>query len=282
MSSGASDTPRWADRILGLDRRWIYLAVAVAVIIPLLFPLRLAIRPSKEAIAFRDAIAVLEPGSVVLFSFDYEADTRAELDPMSEAIWNECFRRGLRLVALTNYPGGPGVAEPIMRGAAQRQGKTYGVDYVFLGFNPDWSGTMLRLGESFKATFPRDHSGRPLEDLPLMTEVDSYKDTPLLISIASSQLAEYWTIWAGGKFGQKIVCGTTAIQAVGIYPYYQTGQVLGFLGGLKGAAEYERLTTQSGAATTGMDAQTTAHGLIAALVVLGNIAYWAQRRARRG
>jgi len=141
---------------------------------------------------------------------------------------------------------------------------------------------MLRLGESFKATFPRDHSGRPLEQLPLMREVDSYQNTPLLVSIASSQLAEYWTIWAGGRFGQKIICGTTAIQAVGIYPYYQTGQVLGFLGGLKGAAEYERLTAQTGAATTGMDAQTTAHALIAALVVLGNIAYWSQRRARSG
>ena len=168
MGSDDPVTRSWADRILVLDRRWSYLAVAVAVILPLLFPLGLAIRPSKEAIAFRDAIAQLEPGSVILFSFDYEADTRAELDPMSEAIWNECFRRGLRVVALTNYPGGPGVAEPIMRGAAERQGKAYGGDYVFLGFNPDWSGTMLRLGESFKATFPRDHSGRPLEQLPLM------------------------------------------------------------------------------------------------------------------
>ena len=90
-------------------------------------------------------------------------------------------------------------------------------------------------------------------------------------------------IWAGGKYHERIIAGNTAIQAVLIYPYYQTGQLSGFLGGLKGAAEYERLIQRDGAGVRGMDAQSMAHVLIVVLIILGNIGFAIQKRsARRG
>jgi hypothetical protein len=77
-----------------------------------------------------------------------------------------------------------------------------------------------------------------------------------------------------------MISGNTAVQAVMIYPYFQTDQISGFLGGLKGAAEYERLVGLDGAGVRGMDAQSSAHGLMVLFILLGNLGYVMSRRRR--
>ncbi len=279
----AKGSRRLHDRLMNIDRRIIFLIVGLSVAFPIFVPLNLPILVSREARAYYDEIEKLAPGDVIMMSFDYEPDTMAELDPMSIATLRHAFRKDLRVVALTTYAGGGGIAERILGEAAKEYGKTYGIDYVFLGYNPDWSATILRMGESIKATYPTDQYRRPTSELPLLETIDKYSDTKLLVTIAASALAEYWLIWAGGKYHERIIAGNTAIQAVLIYPYYQTGQLSGFLGGLKGAAEYERLIQHDGAGVRGMDSQSTAHLLIVILIVVGNIGFMMQKRfTRRG
>ena len=268
-------------RLKDLDRRAIFVLVAIAVAVPVLKPMGLPIRTSRESVDFHKELTALKSGETILFSFDYDPQTRAELDPMTRVVWSTCFENGVKIVALTLSAGGVGVAEEIMSELAAKYGKTYGEDYIFLGYNPDWSGTMLRMGESFRKTYPTDQQGRETDSFPIMEGIDSYADTPLLVSIAASGLAEYWAIWAGGKFGQRVITGNTAIQAILVYPYYYSGQISGFLGGLKGAAELELLTGQIGAATRGMDSQTTGHVLMVILILLGNIAFLAERIKKR-
>jgi hypothetical protein len=269
-----------AERLTGVDRRILFLAVALAVAFPLLHPLNLPIRVSREARAFFDEVEKIAPGRVILLSFDYEPDTMAELDPMSLAVLRHAFRRGVRVLVMTTYAGGVGIAERILAQAAGEAGKVDGTDYEFLGYNPDFSATILRMGESIRGAYPTDQYGRPIDGLPILQGVDSYADLPLVVTISSSALSEYWVIWAGGKYHARIVAGNTAIQAVLIYPFLQTGQLAGMLGGLKGAAEYERLIGRDGAGVRGMDGQSLAHFLIVLFIVLGNIGFLLSRRAR--
>ena len=264
-----------------VDRRWLFLGIAAAVAIPVLCPLNLPISVSREARDYYQEMEKIEPGRVILFSFDYEPDTMAELDPMSIATLRHAFRRGVRVLAMTTYAGGVGIAERVLRQAATECGKSYGSDYAFLGYNPDFSATMLRMGESIRGAYPTDHYRRPTGELPLLAGVDRYADIPLLVTVSSSALSEYWVIWAGGKYHQRIIAGNTAIQAVLIYPFLQTGQLAGMLGGLKGAAEYERLIGRDGAGVRGMDAQSMAHLLIVCFILLGNVGFLLQRRAQR-
>jgi hypothetical protein len=266
------------DRMMSIDRRIIFLSMALAVAIPLLRPLGFPVQVSEEVKSFYKELEPLKKGDVILLAFDYEGDVMAELNPMSIAVLNHVFPKGVRVVALTTYAGGTGIAETILNEAAQKYGKTYGEDYVFLGYNPDWSGTILRLGESFKATYPTDQYGRPTSEIPLMEHVETYRDIKMIVSIAGSALSEYWAIWAGGRYGVKVISGNTAIQAVLIYPYYQAGQISGFLGGLKGAAEYEKLINQPGMGIRGMDAQSIAHALMLVFILMGNIGYFLVRR----
>ena len=266
------------DRMMKIDRRIIYLCMTLAVAIPLIVPLRIPIQVSDETRGFYNHIENLEPGDIVLLSFDYEGDVMAELNPMSVAALSHLFRQDVRVVALTMYAGGTGIAMNILEQAAAEYDREYGRDYVFLGYNPDWSGTMLRLGESFQATYPADQFGTSTREIPLMQEVKTYDDIALLVSIAGSALSEYWAIWAGGRYGVTVVSGNTAIQAILIYPYYNAGQIPGFLGGLKGAAEYESLVERPGLGVKGMDAQSMAHLLMLSFIVIGNIGYFISRR----
>lgn len=269
------------DRMMSIDKRIIFLSIGLAVAIPLLRPFGFPVEVSEETMSFHREMEALREGDVILLSFDYEGDVMAEVDPMAVAVMNHAFSKGVKVVALTTYAGGTGIAQRVLDSAARVYGKTYGEDYVFLGYNPDWSGTILRLGESFKATYPTDQLGRSTSEIPLMQRVETYRDIGLVVSISGSALSEYWAIWAGGRYGARVISGNTAIQAILIYPYYQARQILGFLGGLKGAAEYEAVIKKPAMGVRGMDAQSVAHGLMVVFIIVGNVGFFMARRAKR-
>lgn len=66
----------------------------------------------------------------------------------------------------------------------------------------------------------------------------------------------------------------TAVIAPGLYPFLDTGQINGLIGGLRGAAEYETLIGMKGKAVAGMDAQSATHFIIIGLIVLCNLFYF--------
>jgi hypothetical protein len=271
----------WA-RFMAVDRRLIFLLMTLVVAGPMVMPVPLPVVVSKEVEDFHREIEALAPGDHVILAIDYEPDVMAELEPMTEAVLDRLFAKDVEVIALTLYAGGVGIAERQLSEAARRHGKVYGEDYVFLGYNPDYSGTMLRMGESIKATYPTDQFGRDTREIPLLRDCDAYRDVKLLVSICGSALSEYWAAYAGGRYGQRMVSGNTAVQAIFIYPFYQSGQIKGFLGGLKGAAEYETRIGRPAFGVRGMGSQSGGHWLIVLFVVLGNLSYLAVRRHGRG
>ena len=56
-------------KIGSIDRRWIFIIIALVVIIPLLVPIGMPIRPTDTSKAVYDAIEGLQVGSKVLVSF---------------------------------------------------------------------------------------------------------------------------------------------------------------------------------------------------------------------
>ncbi|HYW69082.1 MAG TPA: hypothetical protein VE960_05700, partial [bacterium] len=92
--------------------------------------------------------------------------------------------------------------------------------------------------------------------------------------------AREWVQQVQGRYGITLGAGTTAVGAPNFYPYVQSGQLTGLLGGLKGAAEYETLIGHPGDATKGMDAQSIVHALVVVFILLGNVVYLVSRRRR--
>ncbi len=63
----------------------------------------------------------------------------------------------------------------------------------------------------------------------------------LVIEFSGSAAGGAWFTYARPKFGLNVAVGVTAVMAADMYPFLQSGQLIGMLAGLKGAAEYEKM-----------------------------------------
>ncbi len=263
------------ERISLLDRRWIYLAVALAVIFPLLLPMRLPVAITPEARQLYDAVEALPDSSVVMLTFDYYPSTVAETRPMSVAALHQLFRKNLKVVTMTTIPlGGPSMADRTMKEMAKLYNKTYGIDYVNLGYKANYTAVLLGMGSSIESIYPADQYGTPLAQLPLMQRVKSYKDISFIFIVADNGIVDNWISIVNAQFGVPMGAGVTAVMAPKFYSYVQAKQMTGLLGGMKGAAEYEKLVNKPAMATIGMDSQSLVHLLIIFFVIIGNISYF--------
>lgn len=263
----------WATRVLAVDRRLIFLLIGAGTALPLLFPVNLPITVTPRVEAAYQTIDAMPAGSVVLVAMDYEPDIMAELQPMSIVVLRHCMRKNLKVIGLTLYPSGPGLVEPAMNAAAKAEGKTRDKDYVFLGYKSGFQSVMIGIGESLRQQFPVDFYGTPLDSIPMLRGIDSYKNIDLVINLTASSAADFWIQFAAGRYHKRLILGSTAVMATDYYPYLSSRQLLGLIGGMKGAAEYEKRFGITGDARRGMDAQSLVHVIVAALVILGNVAF---------
>lgn len=270
------------EKLDNLDRRWIYLMVGISVVIPFLFPVQLPVSITPEAQAVFDSVEEIPDGSNVMLVFDYYPSTIAECEPIAIAALHHFFRKNCKVITLSNIPyGGPSMAESVTRSMAVEYNKEYGVDFVNLGYKYGYVAVLSGMGQSIESIFPTDNSGTPLDSLPIMDSVLNYNDVEFIFEVADNSTADYWVSIVNAQYGKKMVCGSTAVMAPKLYAFVASGQFIGLLGGMKGAAEYEQLINENGTAMVGMDAQSLVHLLIITLVILGNISYFFTSRKRK-
>lgn len=279
---------RFASIILNLDRRIIYFIVFLCVLMPLLWPLELPFSPTPEVRAAFDDIEALESGEVVLISCDFGPSTIPENYTMLQALLHQCFRKKLRVIALTLVPAGGVLGSKGLREAAEfkdEQGNLlyphleYGRDYAYLGYKPGGTAVMLSLGQSFTDAFPRDHENNSTREMQIFREITALADCAYIFDIASVGFPEYWVSYASERENVPLSVNCTAVSAAQYYPYYQSRQFRGLVGGMKGAAEYEMLVGMEEIigripdATKGMDAQSAVHLFIVLAIIIANIFY---------
>ena len=260
-----------------LDRRWIFLVTGLLVLIPLLFPLALPVFVSPPAKGFAAAIDKLPNGSTVLMSCDYDPGAKPELVPMTRTALRQLWDKDCKIVVTVLWDGGPGLVDNVLREieAEYKGKKRYGVDYVNLGYKEGREGVMVLMGQGIANAFPKDYRGNETRSLPIMQGVRDYSSFHLLVSISAGYPGtKEWVQQVQSRFHLPMVSGCTAVSAPEYYPYLQSGQLLGLLGGMAGAAEYEKIRGEKGSATRGMDAQSMAHVFVALMILLGNIVQW--------
>jgi hypothetical protein len=266
-----------------LDRRWIFLAVGLLTVVPLMTGFHIApVLPGQRAQGFYDAIEAIPTGSTVLLAGDYDPGTIAENYPAHLAAARHLFSRNIKIVAIALYPGGPPLSEEVLTLAAGEYGKTLGVDYVNLGYKSGNELVMSRMGLSIPDTYPVDIRGVPVNTIPVMKGIENYASLALLVNISAGYPGtKEWVQQVVSRYHIPMVAAVTAVSAPEYYPYLQTRQLHGLLGGMAGAAEYEALVGHPALAMRGMDAQSLAHVFIALLILLGNIANPPKRDGKR-
>lgn len=299
------------ERLSNLDRRWVFLAMALAVGVPILLELKPPETPTPMTERTFEVLDRLPAGSRVLIALDYDPAGMSELHPMSSAFVRHAATKGHRIYLMTLWPTGPAFLDDMTRLLRQEFPElVYGEDYVNLGFQAGNEGVVKVIVSNLRGSFPRDAVyGRSLDTLPITADVENIRQMDLIISISGGTPGtKEWVQYAASPFGTDTIAGCTGVQTPLFIPYIP-GQLDGILGGIKAAAEYESLlleaypevATGQPASDDGqqedaeqpvatavnrnvreaqrrMGPQLVAHLLMVGLIVVGNVLYFATRR----
>ena len=154
-------------RFQNMDRRWIFLGMGIAILLPMLFPINLPFRVDERVQALYDSVEEIPAGSTVFISADFDPASRPELEPFFRANLHHLMRKDVKFVAATLWPSSPPLVMPIFEDLTAQYGKVYGVDWCFLGFKDGKELAIKAIGENIPETFPQDIKGTKIGDLPV-------------------------------------------------------------------------------------------------------------------
>jgi len=286
-----------ADRLQSFDRRWIFLAMGLAIVVPLLFPLGFPITPSPMVKNAFYAVEELKEGDRVLLSLDLDPASTPELEPFFRAVSLHLKRKGVRLVVSTTWYQAPPLITRWIResieGVVVKSGDGYdgvvdrpykkNVDYVWLGFKEGREATINGMATDLRGTFDDQAAdGTALADIELMDGIEQLSDFDLVIMVSAGYPGiKEFVQQAQGRGNVKMIGACTAVSTTDYTPYYNAGQLLGLVGGMAKAAEYEKLVGRPADAHEGADALSVGHLVIILAILFGNVIYFASSARRK-
>ncbi|NIM04553.1 MAG: hypothetical protein GTO55_01380, partial [Armatimonadetes bacterium] len=261
-------------------RRAIFLLIAVAVAIPLLTRIEFPMIVGWPAQNLYDFVDKVPPDKIVVVSTSWSAGSQGECAPQTAALIRHLAKSGKRF-AIWSFSDiqGPELAQAIAEPVTKEYDREYGVDWVNWGYKTGASAMIRGWAKDIWGTVKEDIKGTPAEELPFMENVRSHEDIGLIVDISAGVLAgtntvNYYIQFLKGLYNVPVGYACTGVMAPEAFPYLDSGQIVGMMRGLAGAAEYEALVGFSGDATRRMTAQSFAHVLIIALIIIGNAGYF--------
>jgi len=280
------------DLLRNMDRRWIFLLMLLAVAIPILLESQFPEKPTGLSKAVFDEIEQLEEGDRVLLAFDFDPASAGELGPMATTFSYHCAKKKLKMYYMALWPVGPQMIDDSINNVIKKEfpEMVYGKDYVNLGFKSGGEGVIKVILTDLRQLFTTDGYGTQIDAIPMMQGVENIRQMDLIANVsAGSAGTKEWVQYAITPYPDdlRIVAGCTGVQAPLLYPYIPN-QLPGLLGAIKGAAEYEELVMSKygdsdmpgiySEARRRMGPQLIAHMLMIALIVVGNIVYFMERK----
>jgi len=301
-----------------IDRRWIYLVLAIVLVTSLILgkpedPIVLqSVQQMYDAID--RAPAGPDDGKLILVGTTFGASTLGENGNQARAIFRHLMLRNKRFAVIAiGEPQGANFGPLIAGEVAAQYGREYGVDWIALGYQLNGIPTFKSLLKDIPNFVPLDSlQQQPLSSYPIMRGITSVQhDVPLMIELTASNSVLSWLAYVQPATNPRlqIVYGCTGVMAAEAYPLLDSGQLSGMAPGLKGAADYEKLVDrletqmiaqgawpqerafQTGRSSTlagmGQSArqymftQNSAHLAVLVFIVLGNIGLLLSRRKAR-
>ena len=297
-----------------LDRRWIYLMLAATLVISLLLgkPVTPIVLPSVQQLydAIEQAKAGPGDGKIILVGATFAANTIGENGNQLRAVLRHLMIRHKRFAIIAvSEPQGAKLGRQIATALADHYGYKYGVDWIDFGYNVGTLAFFKSLPNDIPGTIPHDAHGKPLRDFPIMRGIKTVQQNVAMeIEVTASSSVFDWISYVQSATQPRLKIGycPTGVMATEAYSYLDSGQMVGMLPGLKGAADYELLVDQleereiaagrlKGPAFNPLQAQgnltqsarqlmftqNAAHMIIILFIILGNIGLLLTRRYAR-
>lgn len=285
------------DRLQSFDRRWIFLVMAGAIVIPLLFPLNLPTSASPPVKAIYYAVEGIPDGSTVFMSVDLEPASTPELEPFFRSTVAHLKKKNCKIVMVTLWYQAPPLVERWIRETLEQPmfegDRIYqrNVDYVWLGYKSGDQAAIANYGQDLWATYAgKAADGTPLAQIPMMAGARRLADFPLLVLVSAGFAgAKEYVQQVGTRYNLPMVAACTAVSTTDLSPYYQAGQLLGLAGGMLATLEYETMvlhriegeptsTSGLGRKVKILDVLNIGHLTVILAIVFGNVIYFLSRR----
>ncbi len=260
-----------------VDRRVLYVLLAVVLVLPLVRPIGLPISIRDNSKQVYDKIDELKPGARVIMDINYDVSAIADIESQAVAILNHLLDKDAKVIAISFVPQGPIIADRLL-GRWLEAGKEYGKDFCNLGYLAGGETAMNAFIRDLPKACPSDYMGSPVSSLEVMNGIRSGADADLLIYFSSSYTAEW--IRQAGPLDVPIIAGVITVLGPAQEAFVQSGQLKGLLVGMRGGAEYELMIRKPGPAVAAMDAQSMGHMLFILFIVFGNMAYLSEKNKR--
>ena len=283
------------------QRLAVFGVLLVAIVIPLIIPdAQNIFAPASawpaSAQATFDTLDNLSPAQPALVVFDYDPAQAGELDPLAQALVLHLQRRGVPVVGLSTSPAGAATGETLLAQAFAAY--DYGAQYINLGYLPGGPTGILQLTTELnglaelgglRSLFTADFRGAyPSADgqyasvwqTPILAQTQKLSDFGVIVLVSASPDTVRTWIEQIRSYTAKpmLVAAVSAGAEPLVRPYYNADpkqtQLLGVLGGILGAAQYETKAGVAGAASLKMwDAVGWGLPAIIVLLIGGNLFY---------
>ncbi len=271
-----------------LDRRVIFIIIALSVTIPLIKPnwVALPIIAKPETIKVFEELEQLKAKDKVIVSFEYGPSTMPEIHPMSIALLRHLFSKDILIYGFALWPDGNFMSIDAFTEVALEMNKEYDEHYVNLGYKPGGEAVIKGIASDIRTMYTVDLLGTDIDKLKLMDGIKNISDFDYVISLSAGDPgSKQWVQFATDPKSIPFTTGCTSIQVTDIIPYVETNQIRGILAGMPGAAEYESLVYDAykeynftGDATGMMSAQSISHIAIVLFIIFGNVTYFILRK----
>ncbi len=294
-SPAAPAARHWTARLQNFDRRWIFLIMSLAVVVPLFFPIGLPALPDSMTKAAYNAVEALPDGARVFVSLDLDPASTPEIEPFYRAVILQLKRKHAKLVFVTTWYQAPPLVERYMRETIETaiappgtpgydglpdRAYVKNVDYVNLGFRDGKGAIIQQFGANLRDAFDgRANDGTPLDQIRMLDGIKQLKDFDLIVLVSAGfPGAKEYVQFVGSRYKLRMIASCTAVSTTDLSPYFQTGQLVGLVGGMAGAAGYEYLVGKKGSGTAGADVLNVGNMVVILAILFGNVVFFAGRR----
>ena len=229
-----------------LDRRLLFVLIGLSVLIPLIKPdwINIPIKTTSNSEIVFSELNSLNRGDKVLVSFEYGASTKPEIHPMSVALLQHLFAKGVKIYTVPLWPEGLMMAKYALDEV--QSSKLFNIkehiDYVSLPYKAGGEIIIRGIATDIRSIFTQDVNNVLLENIPMMEGIYDITDFDFVFDLSAGVPGNAeWVQFACDEYKIPLSSGCTSIMVTDAIPYVESGQIRGILAGMPGAAEYEQM-----------------------------------------
>lgn len=246
------ESTSFVDILQNIDRRILYVVLALMTSIPLFFKVAIPVIPDDYSKSLYSALQNIPEDKTVFIQSDWTLSTRGENAGHLEAALRILMARKIKFAIFSvGDAQAPGVFRDVVRrinlerkNANLTEYKPW-ENYVDLGYFPNAEGTLQAIGGDVRKVFDkkriRDTEGaeRGVFESPVLAKINDIGNVGLYLVITASNTIDRAVERISAK--TSLACMCTGVIGPSTLPWFQSGQLKGVAIGLKGVYDIEFL-----------------------------------------